>query len=45
MNLELGVRNREIQRDWYRKRGISLHGFLAITQVTATERKTKVIDL
>lgn len=45
MKLELGVRTREIQRDWYGKRGISLHGFLVIAQVTETERKTEVIDL
>ena len=30
MKLELGIRTREIQRDWYGKRGISLHGFLMI---------------
>ena len=45
MKLELGVRAREIQRDWYGKRGISLHGFLVIAQVSETERKTEVIDL
>ena len=45
MKLELGVRKREIQRDWYGKRGISLHGFLAIAQVSETERRTEVIDL
>ena len=45
MKLELGVRAREIQRDWYGKRGISLHGFLAIAQVSETERRTEVIDL
>ena len=49
MKLELGVRTREIQGDWYGKRGISLHGFLAIAQVseynTITERRTEVIDL
>ena len=45
MKLELGIRSREIQRDWYGKRGISLHGFLAIAQVSETERRTEVIDL
>ena len=30
MKLELGVRTREIQRDWYGKCEISLYGFLAI---------------
>ena len=44
MKLELGVRTREIQKDWYWKGGISLHGFLAIVQVSETER-TEVIDL
>ena len=28
MKLELGKRTREIQRDWYGKRGISLHGYM-----------------
>ena len=45
MKLELGVRTREVQRDWYGKRGISLHGFLVIAQVSASERRTEVIDL
>lgn len=44
MKLELGVRTREIRRDWYRKHGISLHGFLTIAQVSETERRTEVID-
>ena len=34
MKLELGVRTREIQRDWYGKRGMSLHGFLVIALFT-----------
>ena len=33
MKLELGLRTRENQREWYGKRGISLHGFLVIAQV------------
>ena len=45
MKLELGVRTREIQRDWYGKRGLSLHGFLVIAQVAEEEKKTEVIDL
>ena len=45
MKLELGVRTREIQRDWYGKRGISLHGFLVIAQVEEDKRITEVIDL
>ena len=45
MKLELGVRTREIQRDWYGKRGISLHGFLVIAQIGEGERRVEVIDL
>ena len=45
MKLELGIRTREIQCDWYGKRGISLHGFLMIAQVDENERRTEVIDL
>ena len=33
MKVELGLRTRENQREWYGKRGISLHGFLIIVQV------------
>ena len=39
MKLELGVRTREIQRDWYGKCEISLCGFLAITQVRLGEEQ------
>ena len=45
MKVELGVHVREIQRDWYGKRGISLHGFYVIAQVATGERVTEVIDL
>lgn len=45
MKLELGMRSREIQRDWYGKRGISLHGFYIIAQVGEDERRTEVLDL
>ena len=45
MKLELGIRTREIQPDWYGKRGISLHGFLMIAQVDENEHRTEVIDL
>lgn len=45
MKLELGVCTREIQRDWYGKRGLSLHGFLVIAQVAEEEKRTEVIDL
>ena len=33
MKVELGLRTRENQRQWYGKRGMSLHGFLIIAQV------------
>ena len=33
MKLELGKRLRENQREWYGKRGISIHGFFVIAQV------------
>jgi len=33
MKVELGLRTHENQREWYGKRGISLHGFLVIAQV------------
>ena len=45
MKLELGKRTREIQRDWYGKRGISLHGFYVIAQVSEDDRSAEVIDL
>ena len=45
MKVELGVHVREIQRDWYGKRGISLHGFYVIAKVATGERVTQVIDL
>lgn len=45
MKLELGMRSREIQRDWYGKRGISLHGFYVIPQVAVGERRIDVLDL
>lgn len=39
------MRSREIQRDWYGKSGISLHGFYVIAQVGVDERRTEVLDL
>lgn len=45
MKLKLGMRSREIQRDWYGKRGISLHGFYVVAQVGVDERRTEVLDL
>ena len=45
MKLQLGKRTRENQRDWYGKRGISLHGFYVIAQVLPGQRSAEVIDL
>ena len=45
MKLELGMHSREIQRDWYGKRGVSLHGFYVIAQVSKDNRQIEVIDL
>ena len=45
MKLELGVHLRECQQDWYGKRGILLHGLLAIAQVDATTKVSEVLDL
>lgn len=45
MKLELGKRTREIQRDWYGKRGISLHGCYVVAQLGEGERSAEVIDL
>ena len=45
MKLELGMRSRGIQQDWYGKRGISLHGFYVIPQVAVGERRIDVLDL
>lgn len=45
MKLELGMHAREVQRDWYGKRGISLHGFYVIAQVAPGERQIEVLDL
>lgn len=41
MKLELGMHAREVQRDWYGKRGISLHGFYVIAQVAPGEHKLR----
>ena len=45
MKLELGKTTRERQRDWYGKRGISLHGFYIVAQVSEGERSAEVVDL
>lgn len=45
MKLELGMHARKIQRDWYGKRGVSLHGFYVIAQVGPGERRIEVLDV
>jgi hypothetical protein len=45
MKLELGKRVREIQREWYGKRGISLHGCYVVAQISENERCSEVLDL
>ncbi|XP_022810593.1 uncharacterized protein LOC111347633 isoform X1 [Stylophora pistillata] len=45
IKLELGMRTRENQRNWYGKRGISLHGFYVIAQVLPDQRSAEMIDL
>ena len=45
MKLELGKRSREIQRDWYGKRGLSLHGCYVVAQVGESEKSSEVLDL
>ena len=45
MKLELGKRVREIQRDWYGKRGISLHGCYVAAKVDENQYSSEVFDL
>ena len=45
VKLELGKWVREIQRDWYGKRGISLHGCYVVAQVDENQRSSEVFDL
>lgn len=45
MKLELGMHAREVQHDWYGKRGISLHGLYVIAQVAPGKRQIEVLDL
>lgn len=45
MKLELGKRIREIQREWYGKRGISFHGCYVIAKVGDIEKSSEVLDL
>lgn len=41
----MGKRIREIQRDWYGKRGISLHGCYVVAQVTENEKSSEIFDV
>ena len=45
MKLELCIHSREIQRDWYGKRGISIHGFYVIAKLNNGDKKIEVLDL
>jgi len=45
MKIELGMHLREIQWDWYGKRGISLYGFFVVVQTSEQQRKIEVLDL
>ena len=45
MKLEPGKRTREIQRDWYGKTGISLHGCYIVAQIGENEKSCDVFDL
>ena len=45
MKLELVKRVRETQRDWYGKRGLSLHGHYVVVQKAEKERSSEVLDL
>ena len=45
MKLELGVRTRENQRQWYGKRGISLHGCYVLARNEDNEKVAEIIDL
>ena len=43
MKIELGQRVRENQREWYGKRGRSLHGFFVIAQVSTESTLTVLL--
>ena len=45
MKLEPGKRTREIQRDWYGKTGISLHGCYIVAQIGENKKSCDVFDL
>lgn len=45
MKLELGVRTRENQRQWYGKRGLSLHGCYVVAKIADKEKVHEVLDL
>ena len=45
MKLELGKYSRETQRQFYGKRGLSLHGFYVIAKTEEGNRESGVVDL
>ena len=45
MKLELGKYSRETQRQFYGKRGLSLHGFYVIAKTQEGNREAGVVDL
>lgn len=45
MKLELGKRSREIQRDWYGKTGLLLHGCYVVAILGQHKRSSEVLDL
>ena len=45
MKLEPGKRTREIERDWYGKRGISLYGCYIVAQIGENKKSCDVFDL
>ena len=45
MKLELGVRTRENQRQWYGKRGLFLHGCYIVAKNPDQQKVHEVLDL
>ncbi|KAK3732014.1 hypothetical protein QZH41_016885, partial [Actinostola sp. cb2023] len=45
MKVELGIHSRENQRNWYGKRGISLHGCYIVAKTLEGEKRCELLDL
>ncbi|KXJ08966.1 hypothetical protein AC249_AIPGENE7869 [Exaiptasia diaphana] len=45
MKLELGKRLRENQREWFGKRGVSIHGFFVMAKIATGDTRIEVVDL